>query len=207
MQARSHATVGAILEAATYILVRDGWQRFTTKRVAERAGVNIASLYQYFPNKEAIVAELQAWHGEQVRALLPRVLSEIQHERAPGDIFRTIVEAVIQEHRVAPALHRVFAEELPRSARRAAARNDPVRRRWEDAVRPLLKRVPDTELAIFIARAALHAAVHEAAAERPEYLENPQFADELVALLTGYLDRPVSRRTARSRSSVRAERG
>lgn len=57
-QERSVATVQAILQAAAYILARDGWEAFTTNAVAEKAGVNTASLYQYFPNKEAIVAEL-----------------------------------------------------------------------------------------------------------------------------------------------------
>lgn len=61
-QERSAATVEAVLRAATYILTRRGWAAFTTNEVAEKAGVNIASLYQYFPNKEAIIAELQRRH-------------------------------------------------------------------------------------------------------------------------------------------------
>lgn len=51
VQSRSQATVEAVLQATAYILVRDGYARLTTNRIAERAGVNIASLYQFFPNK------------------------------------------------------------------------------------------------------------------------------------------------------------
>ena len=50
-QERSVATFEAILQAAAYILASDGWAGFTTNAVSERVGVNIASLYQYFPNK------------------------------------------------------------------------------------------------------------------------------------------------------------
>ena len=58
-QDRSRATVEALLEATTDILLRDGYAKLTTNRIADRAGVNIASLYQYFPGKDAIVAELR----------------------------------------------------------------------------------------------------------------------------------------------------
>jgi len=60
-QERSRATVEALLEATTDILIREGYTKLTTNRIAERAGVNIASLYQYFPGKEAIVAELRRY--------------------------------------------------------------------------------------------------------------------------------------------------
>ena len=74
-QERSRATVEAILEATTDILIRQGAGRLTTNRIAERAGVNIASLYQYFPGKEAIVAELRRRHGADQRTALRQVLA------------------------------------------------------------------------------------------------------------------------------------
>lgn len=57
-QARARATYDAILEAAAHILETGGAAALTTNLVAERAGVSIGSLYQYFPSKEAIIAEL-----------------------------------------------------------------------------------------------------------------------------------------------------
>jgi AcrR family transcriptional regulator len=188
LQARSQATVDAILQAATYILVREGWQQFTTNRIAERAGVNIASLYQYFPNKEAIIAELQIRHSQQVRALAPRILPQLLQQRELRGVLRTIVEVVVQEHCLAPALHRVFAEELPKSARKPTAEDAPFRH-WEEALRPFLKGIPNPDLAIFIARKTLHAAVHEGATERPEYLTTTLFVEEITTLLERYLDR------------------
>lgn len=58
LQKRSLELRKAILEAATYVLKKDGVGRFTTNRVADRAGVNIASLYQYYPNKESLLFHL-----------------------------------------------------------------------------------------------------------------------------------------------------
>jgi AcrR family transcriptional regulator len=57
-QARSKMTFGSILEAAAQILSTDGADRLNTNRIAERAGVPVASLYQYFPNKDAIINAL-----------------------------------------------------------------------------------------------------------------------------------------------------
>jgi len=59
-QARSTELVSAILEAAVQVLAAEGAQRFTSARVAEKAGVSVGSLYQYFPNKAAILFRLQS---------------------------------------------------------------------------------------------------------------------------------------------------
>jgi AcrR family transcriptional regulator len=58
IQERAKMTVDAILQATTYILKRQGHEGLTTNKIAEKAGVNIASLYQYFPNKESILFSL-----------------------------------------------------------------------------------------------------------------------------------------------------
>lgn len=68
-QRRAIATVEALIEAATYILAREGLGGFTANKVADRAGVNIASFYQYFPNKEALVFHIvrQTWERQLAR--------------------------------------------------------------------------------------------------------------------------------------------
>ena len=196
-QARAVATVEAILQAATYILVEHGWDALTTNRVAERAGVNIASLYQYFPSKEAIVAELQRKHVQEVRRSLPK-LSELQAKRSLRELLTAIVDASIREHRVAPVLHRVFADELPRSVRRPAEAQDrELDALFREAAEPFLSDVPNLDLASFVARVSLHALVHEAASERPALLEDPTFRDEVVCLLEQYLARASVKSTRR----------
>ena len=74
-QQRAIATVAAIVEAATYILRQDGPGGFTTNKVAEKAGVNIASFYQYFPNKEALVFHITKMNWEEQLAKLSPILT------------------------------------------------------------------------------------------------------------------------------------
>ncbi|EJL93780.1 TetR family transcriptional regulator [Pantoea sp. GM01] len=73
-QARSNELVSAILQAATQVLEQEGATRFTTARVAERAGVSIGSLYQYFPNKAAILFRLQSEEWQRTGNLLGAIL-------------------------------------------------------------------------------------------------------------------------------------
>src|SRR5262245_62125790 len=111
-QERSRATVEALLEATTDILVREGYAKLTTNRIAERDGVNIASLYQFFPGKDAIVAEFRRRHGAEQRAELRRVLAERDATSLESTI-RSLVSIGVAGHARAPRLHRIFTEELP----------------------------------------------------------------------------------------------
>src|SRR5262245_10468698 len=190
LQSRAVFTVDAILEAATYILRKEGWDKFTTNHVAERAGVNIASLYQYFPNKESIVVELQRRHVGKARQEFPKAFPTFKSERTLRGLLRLMIDAGVREHRVAPALHRVFAEELPRSARRHEPADEELElRQWRTLMQPFFRNVPDADLAMFLCRVVGHAAIHEAASDRPDLLEHPLFVDEVTTLLERYLRR------------------
>ena len=89
-QARSTQLVADILEAAIRVLVRDGAPRFTAARVAETAGISVGSLYQYFPNKEAILFRLQAEEWRQTMDQLERILGEASVP--PPERLKTAVE-------------------------------------------------------------------------------------------------------------------
>jgi AcrR family transcriptional regulator len=93
-QARSGELVAAILDAAVQVLAKEGAQRFTTARVAERAGVSVGSLYQYFPNKAAILFRLQSDEWRQTSALLRRILED--QRSPPPQRLRTLVHAFIR---------------------------------------------------------------------------------------------------------------
>ncbi len=93
-QARSADLVAAILAAAVQVLAKEGAQRFTTARVAEKAGVSVGSLYQYFPNKAAILFRLQRDEWRQTTALLRRILEDVR--RPPLERLRTLVHAFIR---------------------------------------------------------------------------------------------------------------
>jgi AcrR family transcriptional regulator len=93
-QARSTGLVAAILEAAVQVLAREGAQRFTTARVAEKAGVSIGSLYQYFPNKAAILFRLQSDEWRQTTGMLRGILEDA--EQPPLQRLRQLVHAFIR---------------------------------------------------------------------------------------------------------------
>ena len=86
-QARSTDLVTAILDAAVQVLAKEGAQRFTTARVAEKAGVSVGSLYQYFPNKAAIL-----WR--RTTAMLSRILEDAG--RPPLERLRALVHAFVR---------------------------------------------------------------------------------------------------------------
>jgi len=106
-QARSNELMAAVLEAAAQVLVKEGAQRFTTARVAERAGVSVGSLYQYFPNKAAILFRLQADEWCQTHDLLRGILEDAS--KPASQRLRKMVHAFIrsecEEARMRGALH------------------------------------------------------------------------------------------------------
>lgn len=93
-QARSTELVAAILEAATRVLAKEGAARFTTARVAERAGVSVGSIYQYFPNKAAILFRLQSDEWQRTTDMLKGILENRSH--APLDRMRMLVHAFVR---------------------------------------------------------------------------------------------------------------
>jgi AcrR family transcriptional regulator len=93
-QARSTGLVAAILEAAAQVLAIEGAARFTTARVAEKAGVSVGSLYQYFPNKAAILFKLQSDEWRRTSDLLRDILEDA--ERPPLARLRALVHAFIR---------------------------------------------------------------------------------------------------------------
>lgn len=93
-QARSTGLVAAILEAAVQVLAKEGAQRFTTTRVAERAGVSVGSVYQYFPNKASILFRLQSDEWRQTTGMLTGILEDTR--KPPLQRLRMLVHAFIR---------------------------------------------------------------------------------------------------------------
>jgi len=93
-QARSAELVAITLQAAVQVLAKEGAQRFTMARVAEKAGVSVGSLYQYFPNKAAILFRLQSDEWRQTSELLRGILED--DRKPPFERLRRLVHAFIQ---------------------------------------------------------------------------------------------------------------
>ncbi len=110
-QARSNQLVEAVLDAAVQVLTKEGAQRFTTARVAERAGVSVGSLYQYFPNKAAILFRLQSDEWQRTSAMLRDILEDAG--TPPRDRLRRLVHAFIQSECEEAAIRNALSDAAP----------------------------------------------------------------------------------------------
>ena len=189
-QERARATVEAILTATARILVRDGFERASTNRIAEEAGVSVGSLYQYFPNKESLVAALMERHVDEMHVILKDELSRVWSLPLRRAV-RELVELMIRAHAVEPKLHRVFAEQVPRVGRLAHMAG--LERRLEKMTRTILEgmnervRPQNLDVAAFIVTQTVDALTHAAVLYRPDKLASEEFVDEVVELVVRYL--------------------
>ncbi len=117
-QHRSRMTVDAICEAAAQVFEARGYSASTTNHIAERAGVSVGTLYQYFANKDAVAHALLERHMaegmETIRPALARAMTlvdDVDMDEAVA-ILRDLVSAIIRLHTRAPRLHRVLFEEI-----------------------------------------------------------------------------------------------
>src|SRR5215831_15391125 len=94
VQTRAAVTVEAISEATIQVLLRDGVDRLTTTRVAERAGVSVGTLYQYYPNKQSLLFAVLEAHLERVAAAVEAACEEVRG-RPLAEMIRTVVEALV----------------------------------------------------------------------------------------------------------------
>jgi AcrR family transcriptional regulator len=187
-QARSQVTTEALLDATTHILSRKGWAKLTTNEVADLAGASIGSLYQYFPNKVALIDALHERHFCGTIA----ALREAARDRSPARIT-AFVDGVIALHALAPAAHRVLLEDTPRSSDFEEL-DRAFRAQYEDAWSALVAtHVPSIDrehqaVMAHLLSAALSAAVHDAAGRGT--LRTPAFQSELCTLMNVYLRAP-----------------
>jgi AcrR family transcriptional regulator len=112
-QKRSRATVEALVEATARILVKDGFDKASTNRIAEVAGVSVGSLYQYFPSKEALIAAVIERHQQEIMQTVRGELAGVWDQPVEKAV-RKLVAVAVKAHRVDPKLHRVLAEQIPR---------------------------------------------------------------------------------------------
>ena len=189
-QERSRETVEAILGATALVLKREGYDRATTRRVAEVAGVSVGSLYQFFPNKESLVVALYERHlGDLISAFGSRF--EASAEAPLPEAVRSLVSAALELHTVDPELHRVLGEQIPRSGRPDT--DGALEAKILEMVRSFLKgrqeplRPENLDLAAFVVDEAVEALTHAAVLDRPAQLRDDELAEEISTLVLSYL--------------------
>lgn len=192
-QRRSRATVDALVEATARILVREGYGKASTNRIAEVAGVSIGSLYQYFPGKEALVAAVIDRHHGKVMRIVGRALAHAA-DLPPERAVRVLVVAAFEAHRVAPRLHGVLAEQIPRTGRLAqvATFNREAFALFRDylARHEAQLRVDDVDRAAFVCGTSIEALSHQAVLYRARdtsTAEMDALVDDTTRMVLGYL--------------------
>ncbi|GAA4906674.1 AcrR family transcriptional regulator [Nonomuraea thailandensis] len=185
-QHRSRETVAVILEAAAQLFQRYGYAGTTTNKIAERAGVSIGSLYQYFPNKDALLVALAEHHlaqsGEQVAQVLARAA-----ERRPSllELLTGLVRCVADLHTDRPALHRLLFDQAPRTPG-LVARFRETEQRIAHALAGELRRIgaggPDPELSGLLAVQGIEAHLHGALLDPPAGRDSAAHVNAVIHL-------------------------
>jgi AcrR family transcriptional regulator len=192
-QARSRATVNALVEATARILVKEGFDKASTNRVAEVAGVSVGSLYQYFPSKEALVAAVIERHSEETSQTVRREFADIDSQPLERGV-RTLIAAAVKAHRVHPKLHRVLAEQIPRvgkleKAETFSRENFALFRNYLERHRHEIRAL-DLELASFVCVTSIEALTHNAVLHHSKVFTDAAMEtliNEGARLVLGYL--------------------
>lgn len=190
-QPRSRDTVEVILTAAERILARDGLDGLTTARIAELAGISVGSLYQYFPNKEAICGALIERTTEQYYQVLVTALATVR--AMPFEpAFRGVIAGLLQAFRHNARAHAGLLEMVPLSgrevlyrhflARHASAIAEALRGRGDEVRRP-------PELVAHVLMSAADGVTRAIAAE-PDAARIDDLIREVVDMGIAYLRTP-----------------
>lgn len=182
--------VETIVKATTQVLLKEGYEACTTNRVAETAGVSIGSVYQYFPNKEALVVAVMERYQEELRDAMVARLAEL----ATADLetaVRGMVAAMLEVPRLQPRLHRVILEQVPRigSLKRLHELHGeyaPLVEAWLEAHRAELG-VTNPSVAAWVLIAAVEGVVARVMLERPGWIELGILQEQLTRLVLNYL--------------------
>jgi AcrR family transcriptional regulator len=189
VQRRSTATVTAILDATIQVLTAIGKERLTTTRVAQRAGVSVGTLYQYFPNKRSLLQAALRRHLVSVTEALERACELNRNEPICAmvtAIVETFFRAKMKEPRVSLALYAVSSDVD------GIRILEELRERTEKALTSVLATAPerltiDLELAAFMLQGAMTGVSRRMLEARMAVREHEKLRDELAAMLCAYV--------------------
>lgn len=195
-QPRARETRARILGAAREVFAQHGYAAGTTNRIAEKAGMSVGSLYQYFPNKDAILVELVEEHIDEGAGRVEQAVGSCVARHAPHSpplpaLVDAAVAVMIEVHGTDRLLHRVLFEQAPRPPelleRLRSRENDLLERVVELLSRHPDVSVPDVRVASRLAVAAIESLVHLIATDEASGIADEVLRRELVRMVTLYL--------------------
>jgi AcrR family transcriptional regulator len=196
-QERSRAMVERIIAAGQRVLLRDGYEKTSTNRVAEEAGISPGSLYQYFPGKEAILAAVVDRYSAELSTRLTAVLADRLDERGTA-LVRSTLDGLLDALEESVEFLRLVVEELPRS--RQGSRTADLEQRIGDLVAAYLAinksqtRVAEPATSAWIVVRLVEHLTVQYVLERPS-IPRATFVDEMTALIVAYVGPPGATRT------------
>lgn len=203
-QARSQATVEAIFDATIQVLRAEGLQRLTTIRVAERAGVSVGSLYQYFPQKQALLFAVLQRHLERVISTTEEAAASAHNgtlQRMVKAVVTAFVQAKTENLDESRALYAVAAElDSRRYVREVGERN-------RVALEAMLRTAcdahfDDVAMTSFMFRGALVGPLRLVLEGESPQLMIPKLCDQLESLCLGYLQREARPKSPDIRQNI-----
>lgn len=189
-QARARMSHDAILDAMEQLVERDALRAVpTTNHIAERAGVSVGTLYQYFDGRQAILHALCRRHSAQMRAMFVQIAGP--HTEAPIAVaLPTFVDALARAHAIAPRLHILLVREMLADGGELMAEvQDPARAlveqwllRHKDRIRPR-----DIPTAASLLTITVEGAIHLQLLDDPRKLHEPGWRREVSDMMLRYL--------------------
>ncbi|MFZ5618494.1 MAG: TetR/AcrR family transcriptional regulator [Pseudomonadota bacterium] len=190
-QARAAATIEAIVEAAAQILQKEGEDALTTAKIAERAGVSIGSLYQYFPNRETILLALIRQEREAIAADVARRIAGMEPTNGEA-MVRGVMATLVAAFRPRRKRRKLVALMASLSVDRDNSGLE-LRDRIGDLIVSASRQYPEmaarplTPAAAYVLTRAVLGAIRSAIVENSKILDDPQFEEELCRLAIAYL--------------------
>jgi AcrR family transcriptional regulator len=189
VQARSSASVEAILKATIQVLLKVGKERLTTTRVAARAGVSVGTLYQYFPNKGALLRAALQRHLDEIGAVIETVCREqagASLEKMATTLVTAFLDAKMKDPKASVALYLVSSDvDGARITRETGQKVSRAIRAMLATAREQLKREP--EVVTSMLQGAMNGVSRRLLESASPELDYERLRDELVFLVCGYL--------------------
>lgn len=189
-QVRSKAMVDTILDAMARVLVERGYAKTNTNLVAASAAISVGSLYQYFPNKNALIFALRERHVARMLTLFEDVVARMDAAASLAGDFEALIDALVAAHLLEPELNRILEEEFPVFHLPVSHL---VRQRFFDAIKGVLLKhrqsltTPDIDVASFVVQRMLKALVNAVVLIAPPGLDAVNVRSEILPAVIGYL--------------------
>lgn len=188
-QARSRALVDAVAESCLRILEKEGEEALTVNRIAEVSGATVGSIYQYFPNKESMIAAVYERLLDQESEQLFQMREQLHGLPLPAvlrQVFANMIRVELRLHNLSSAFHARYGSALHLGLWHApqASRQEFINTTWL----PLLQmhagevQADNLQLAAYLMGQGLREIIHSAVQDVPEQAQSPQFLDALVAM-------------------------